>query len=733
MSNQERLHALDAVRAFALLAGIVLHATMSFFLPIPAHDVSQSATLAVLFFLIHAWRMTTFFVIAGLFARLVILRRGTRGFVADRAKRILAPLLVGWVILAPLTIAATIWGVMRSADPAIAAAIQNPPVAPAGAFPLTHLWFLYYLVIFYVLLLAVRCAFMKLDAAGRVSALLDKGVRALLASYVAPFVLAAPLFAVLGFDQRIAELGGIPTPDSSLIPQTPALVGFGTAFALGWFVHRQLDLLAEWRKRWVGHLAIGLALSVVCLTVPGIKLGTTAAWLGDDAARTTTAYAACYLVSIWYWSFGIVGAALTFCANESPLRRYLADSSYWLYLAHLPIVFFLAAAFAKVPLHWAIKFPSILAITMTVLLASYHYLVRPTWIGEILNGRKYPRAKKTARRERAAASRSPLRLAPSNVDAEFGSSPGAEVAHAAGTSAARRAEAPLAELTGAVKRYGKTVALDCVDLDVRRGEVLAVLGPNGAGKSTAISLWLGLLQPDEGEARLMGRSPLDVESRREVGLMMQEVALEPLLSVRELVDLAASYYPHPLSVDETLALTRTAGLGNKRYAKLSAGQKRQAQFAMAVVGRPKLLFLDEPTVGLDVQAREAMWNAIRDLVARGSSVVLTTHYLEEAEALADRVVVLAKGRVIAEGSVDEIRSVVSRTQISCASALSADDVRRWPGVIEASRDAQKLTITAIDAESVVRRLLAADPALRHLEVRPAALADAFTELTKEAA
>ncbi len=292
---------------------------------------------------------------------------------------------------------------------------------------------------------------------------------------------------------------------------------------------------------------------------------------------------------------------------------------------------------------------------------------------------------------------------------------------------------PLAELVGAIKRYGKTVALDRVNLDVRRGEVLAVLGPNGAGKSTAISLWLGLLQPDAGEARLMGRSPLDVESRRDVGVMMQEVALEPLLRVRELVDLAASYYPDPLSVDETLALTRTTGLADKRYAKLSGGQKRQAQFAIAVVGRPRLLFLDEPTVGLDVQARETMWHAIRDLVARGSSVVLTTHYLDEAEALANRVVVLAKGRVIASGSVDEIRSVVSRTHISCASELSAADVRGWPSVLEASGDARKLTITAADGESVVRRLLAADPGLRQLEVRQAALAEAFTELTKEAA
>jgi ABC-type multidrug transport system ATPase subunit len=154
---------------------------------------------------------------------------------------------------------------------------------------------------------------------------------------------------------------------------------------------------------------------------------------------------------------------------------------------------------------------------------------------------------------------------------------------------------------------------------------------------------------------------------------------------------------------------------------------------MAVVGQPKLLFLDEPTVGLDVQAREHMWRAIRHLIAGGCSVVLTTHYLEEAEALADRVVVLAKGKVIASGTVAEVRGIVSRTHISCVGALTAQDVRLWPGVIEASQEAHKLLITAADAESVVRRLLASDASVRQLEVRPADLADAFTELTKQAA
>ncbi len=300
MSSQERLHALDAVRAFALLSGIVLHATMSFFLPIPAHDVSQSATLDVVFFLIHTWRMTTFFIVAGLFARLMIARRGTRGFVADRFKRILVPLLVGWIILAPLTIGALIWGVTRSADPATVAAVSQPSVVPAGAFPLVHLWFLYYLCIFYVGFLVVRGLSIKVDAAGQLGRALDRGVRALLSSYAAPLVLAAPIFAVLGFDQRIAVLGGIPTPDSSLVPQVPALVGFGMAFLVGCLLHRQLDLPAQLRTRWLGQLVVGVALSIACQTVPGIKLGTTAPWFGHLFTSATPLYAACYLLSLWY-------------------------------------------------------------------------------------------------------------------------------------------------------------------------------------------------------------------------------------------------------------------------------------------------------------------------------------------------------------------------------------------------------------------------------------------------
>lgn len=291
----------------------------------------------------------------------------------------------------------------------------------------------------------------------------------------------------------------------------------------------------------------------------------------------------------------------------------------------------------------------------------------------------------------------------------------------------------LAELRGVSKRFGSIVALDGLDLEVRRGELLAVLGPNGAGKTTAISLMLGLRRPDSGTARLFGQSPLLVEARRQVGVMMQEVTLAPELRVREQIDLIASYYPDPLTPDAVLELTHTAPLARRPYGKLSNGQKRQVQFGIAVCGRPKLLFLDEPTVGLDIQSRELLWGALRQLVDDGASIVLTTHYLEEAEALADRVVVLAKGRMVASGSVSEMRALVVRTRIRCLTTLTVEQVVNWPGVGSVSRDRDHLEITATNAEAVVRQLLAADDDLQELEVRRAGLADVFTELTQETA
>ncbi len=290
----------------------------------------------------------------------------------------------------------------------------------------------------------------------------------------------------------------------------------------------------------------------------------------------------------------------------------------------------------------------------------------------------------------------------------------------------------LAELTGVSKRFGNVQALDEISLEVRGGELLAVLGPNGAGKTTAISLLLGLNQPDRGTARLFGLPPQSIEARRRIGVMLQDAVLSPELRVEEQIDLVSAYYPDPLPLDDILDLTGTTPLRRRPYGKLSTGQKRQVQFAMAVAGGPNLLFLDEPTVGLDIQSREIVWNTLRGLLADDCSIVLTTHYLEEAEALADRVAVIAKGRLIATGTVNEMRALVVRKRISCQTTLAAQDVAMWPDVQSVTRDQHGLRITASNAENVVRRLLAADDDLHGLEVQSAGLAEAFTELTQEA-
>lgn len=289
----------------------------------------------------------------------------------------------------------------------------------------------------------------------------------------------------------------------------------------------------------------------------------------------------------------------------------------------------------------------------------------------------------------------------------------------------------LARLRGAVKSYGALRALDGVDLELRGGELLALLGPNGAGKTTAIGLLLGLIRADAGVAELFGMDPQRIEARRNIGVMLQDAALPPTLRVGELIRLTASYYPSPRSVAESAELAGVADLLLRPYGKLSGGQQRRVQFALALCGRPKLLFLDEPTVGMDIEARQKLWQAIRHLVAEGNSVVLTTHYLEEAEALADRVCVMARGRVISEGSVEALRARIALRRVWCSTRLPLAEVAAWPEVAEARVDGERLCLSTEYPELLVRRLLAEDLGLRALEVRAAGLAEAFEELTRE--
>ncbi|MEZ5465405.1 MAG: ABC transporter ATP-binding protein [Lysobacteraceae bacterium] len=289
----------------------------------------------------------------------------------------------------------------------------------------------------------------------------------------------------------------------------------------------------------------------------------------------------------------------------------------------------------------------------------------------------------------------------------------------------------LARLRAANKRYGRIVALDGIDLELRAGELLALLGPNGAGKSTAINVLLGLIRADSGQVELFGRDPQQLAARRQVGVMLQNAELPETLRVGELIRLTSSYYPAPRDPAETTDLAGVTDLLQRPYAKLSGGQKRRVQFALAICGRPRLLFLDEPTVGMDIDSRRRLWAAMRQQIAEGNSVVLTTHYLEEAEALADRVCVMAQGRMISEGSVDALRARVRLKRVRCISRLTPEHVATWPQVSEARRDGDRLWISTDAAEATVRRLLDADAGLSALEVQQAGLADAFTELTAE--
>ena len=216
---------------------------------------------------------------------------------------------------------------------------------------------------------------------------------------------------------------------------------------------------------------------------------------------------------------------------------------------------------------------------------------------------------------------------------------------------------PAAELRGVTKRYGGITALDAISLAIEPGKVTAVLGPNGAGKTTAVRLLLGLTRPTSGTVRLFDSDPQDLDARRRTGVMLQTAKVPETLRVREHVDLFRSYYTDPMPVDAVLAAAGLTALADRKYGQLSGGQQQRVQFALAICGDPELLFLDEPTVGLDVISRRAFWQEVRRLAQAGRGILLSTHYLEEADALADRVVVLHEGRILADGTPSSLKAM----------------------------------------------------------------------------
>src|SRR3954470_6867155 len=293
---------------------------------------------------------------------------------------------------------------------------------------------------------------------------------------------------------------------------------------------------------------------------------------------------------------------------------------------------------------------------------------------------------------------------------------------------------PGIHLEGLVKTFatpnGPVRAVRGVDIAIAPGETVALLGPNGAGKSTTIDMLLGLTAPDAGTVSLFGGTPEDAIASGRVGAMLQTGSLLRNLSVRELIAMMASLYPRPLAVEEVIELCGLQSAAGPRTERLSGGQAQRARFACALVSNPELLVLDEPTVAMDVEGRHAFWATMRAFASRGTTIVFATHYLEEADAFADRAVLMARGRVVADGPTTEIKARVgARTIRATLPGVGLDALGALPGVAAAERRGAAVSLRCTDSDAAIRGLLTAFPAASDIEISGAGLEEAFLELT----
>jgi hypothetical protein len=318
-ASTARLHALDAVRGGALLLGVIFHATLSFLEPRIwiVGDRATSVPLTVTFFVLHLFRMTLFFLMAGFFARMLVERRGVGGFVRDRAKRILLPLLLFWPPVFAALATVTIWSVIDAAGRTLPADAPPAPPLTAAGFPLTHLWFLYVLSWFYAGALALHVTARLVDRGGGFRRAMDAGVRAVVRFRVEAAVLGAPVAAALWLKPDWIMWFGVPTPDTGLLPNTPALAAYGGAFCFGWLLNRQTGLMKTWERSWPSNLAVGAAATGACLWLAGLTPRLVPA--AQDWHKAV--FAALYVVAMWAWATGLIGAAMKHLSDHGVVRR----------------------------------------------------------------------------------------------------------------------------------------------------------------------------------------------------------------------------------------------------------------------------------------------------------------------------------------------------------------------------------------------------------------------------
>jgi ABC-2 type transport system ATP-binding protein len=286
-------------------------------------------------------------------------------------------------------------------------------------------------------------------------------------------------------------------------------------------------------------------------------------------------------------------------------------------------------------------------------------------------------------------------------------------------------------LTGVTKNYGPVRAVDGIDLALGRGETVALLGPNGAGKSTTINMLLGLIAADHGTVEVFGTAPAQAVLAGKVGAMLQEAGFAANATVRELVELARALYKDPLPTKEILATAELTDIAERRLDKLSGGQSQRVRFAFALAGNPELLLLDEPTVALDVESRQAFWGAMRRFAATGRTVLFATHYLEEADDYADRVIVIGQGKVVADGTGAAIKKLAGGRQVSFATSAASERLSTLAGVTSVQMRGERAVLATEDSDATVRELVLSGLSYRDLEVGGAGLEAAFLALTSK--